>query len=130
MSLHCVVVTPEITLVDEKADSIKLQLFDGEAGIMPGHAPVIGRLGYGELVLKSGGKETSYFVDGGFVQVLNDTVTVLTDRAVPTVSITAEEASESLATASAISANDDADYERKQQQLARARAQSRIISRN
>ena len=128
MSLHCVVVTPESTLVDEKADSIKLQLFDGEAGILPGHAPIIGRLGYGELVLKTKGREAKYFVDGGFVQVLNDMVTVLTDRAVPSSAITLEEAEANLTAAKGMPVGADSDFERRTQQFERARTQMRIAS--
>jgi F-type H+-transporting ATPase subunit epsilon len=127
MSLHCVVVTPESTLVDAKADIITLQLFDGEAGIMPGHAPIIGRLGYGELKLKTKDRVESYFIDGGFVQVLNDAVTVLTDRAVPTDSITVEEAAASFEEAKAVVGSTDADHQRREQLFTRARVQQRIV---
>ncbi len=47
--LHCIVVTPEQTVLDEPADFVALPLFDGEIGIAPGHSPMIGRLGYGEM---------------------------------------------------------------------------------
>ncbi len=47
--LQCVVVTPEKTLFDDWVDFVALPLFDGELGVMPGRAPLIGRLGFGEL---------------------------------------------------------------------------------
>ena len=47
--LQCVVVTPERTLFDELVDFVALPLYDGELGVLPGRAPLIGRLGYGEL---------------------------------------------------------------------------------
>src|SRR5580692_12964703 len=81
--LHCVVVTPERALLDEPADFVALPLFDGELGVMPGRAPLIGRLGFGELRTKSGSDVHRYFVDGGFAQVRNNVVTVLTQRAIP-----------------------------------------------
>ncbi len=81
--LNCIVVTPAATVLDEKADFVALPLFDGEIGVAPLHSPMIGRLGYGELRIKSGTTVTRYYVDGGFVQVANDVVSILTNRAVP-----------------------------------------------
>jgi F-type H+-transporting ATPase subunit epsilon len=79
--LRCVVVTPERSLLDETADFVALPLYDGEIGILPGRAPLVGRLGYGELRIKKGNQTTSYYVDGGFVQVRANVVTVLTSKA-------------------------------------------------
>ena len=81
--LQCVVVTPERTLFDELVDFVALPLYDGELGVLPGHTPLIGRLGYGELRTKVAGATRRYFVDGGFAQVRDDVVTVLTNRAIP-----------------------------------------------
>lgn len=80
-TLKCIVVTPERTVVDEVADFIAVPLFDGELGVLPGRAPLIGRLGFGELRTQAAGKTHRYYVDGGFVQVRDSAVTVLTPRA-------------------------------------------------
>jgi len=79
--LRCVVVTPEKTVLEAEADFIALPLSDGETGISPGHAPMIGKMGYGELRLQFGGGTSRYYVDGGFVQVLDNVVSLLTQRA-------------------------------------------------
>ncbi|MCE5303136.1 MAG: ATP synthase F1 subunit epsilon [Planctomycetaceae bacterium] len=81
--LQCIVVTPEQTLFDQPADFVALTLYDGELGVEPGHAPMIGRLGYGELRVRRDGRVDRYYVEGGFVEVLNNVVSVLTPRAVP-----------------------------------------------
>lgn len=82
--MQCVVVTPERTVLDESAEFIALPLYDGEIGLAPSHSPMIGRLGYGELRIKVGENRTiHYYVDGGFVQVADDVVSVLTNRAIP-----------------------------------------------
>src|SRR5437763_2455271 len=81
--LQCVVVTPERTLFDHLVDFVALPLYDGELGVLPGRTPLIGRLGFGELRTKEGTTAHRYFVDGGFVQVRDDVVTVLTNRATP-----------------------------------------------
>ena len=80
-TLQCVVVTPEKAVVDEPADFVALTLYDGELGVLPGRAPLIGRLGYGELRIRRGEQTQRYFIDGGFAQVRSNIVTVLTPRA-------------------------------------------------
>src|SRR6266571_1215926 len=81
-SVKCVIVTPERAVLDETVDFVALPMFDGELGVLPGRAPLIGRLGYGELRIRHGQTTRRYFVDGGFAQVRADVVTVLTPRAV------------------------------------------------
>ena len=85
--LQVVVVTPEKTLVDETVDFVALPLYDGELGVLPGRAPLIGRLGYGELRTKQAETVQRYYVDGGFAQVRDNVVTVLTNRALTTAAI-------------------------------------------
>jgi F-type H+-transporting ATPase subunit epsilon len=81
-SLQCVVVTPERAVLDEPADFVALPMYDGELGVLPGRAPLIGRLGYGELRIRRGTETRRFFVDGGFAQVRANVVTVLTARAI------------------------------------------------
>ena len=47
--LRIVLVTPESTLLDEPVEALRFPLYDGQIGILPGRAPLVGRLGYGEL---------------------------------------------------------------------------------
>jgi F-type H+-transporting ATPase subunit epsilon len=79
--LQCVVVTPERAVLDERVDFVALPMYDGELGVLPGRAPLIGRLGYGELRTRRGNEVKRFYVDGGFAQVRGDVVTVLTPRA-------------------------------------------------
>lgn len=81
-TLTCIVVTPEQTALEQKAEFVALPLYDGEIGIAHNHSPLIGRLGYGEMRIKSGSTTSSYYIDGGFVQVAGNVVSVLTNRAV------------------------------------------------
>ena len=80
--LQCVVVTPEKAVFDEPADMVILPMIDGELGVQPGRAALVGRLGRGQLRLKRGGETETYQLDGGFAQVRSDVVTVLTTRLV------------------------------------------------
>ena len=96
-SLQLVLVTPEVTLLDEPVAALRFPLNDGQIGILPGRAPMIGRLGYGELkVTQLDGGDSFYFVDGGFVQVKEGAVTLLTDRALPRDEINADDAATKL----------------------------------
>jgi F-type H+-transporting ATPase subunit epsilon len=123
--LTCTVVTPEQTALETKAEFVALPLFDGEIGIAPNHSPLIGRLGYGELRIKSGGQTLSYYVDGGFVQVADNIVAVLTNRAVPSQQLDAAAAEQQLAAARQKPANTPELMEIRNRQIAQARAQIR-----
>jgi F-type H+-transporting ATPase subunit epsilon len=108
-------------LLDEPVASLRFPLYDGDIGILPGRLPLIGRLGAGELHITSGSGENSYFVDGGFVQVLGSSVTLLTHRAIPTSELSAAEAEKQLAAASARVARTDDEVESKLAEQQRAR---------
>jgi F-type H+-transporting ATPase subunit epsilon len=128
-SLTCVVVTPEQTALEQKADFVALPLYDGEIGIAANHSPLIGRLGYGEMRIKSGGTTTSYYVDGGFVQVADNVVSVLTNRAVPARSLDASAAEKQLAAAATKPANTPELMAIRDRAVAQARAQLKTARR-
>ena len=128
-SLICTVVTPEQTALETKADFVALPLFDGEIGIMANHSPLIGRLGYGEMRIKQGSQEVSYYIDGGFVQVADNVVAVLTNRAVPAKSLDAPAAEVQLQAALQRPANTPELLEIRDRQIAQARAQIRTARR-
>jgi F-type H+-transporting ATPase subunit epsilon len=126
--LQCVVVTPERAVLDERVDTVVLPLYDGELGVLPGRAPLIGRLGYGELRTTRGGRTERYFVDGGFAQVRADVVTVLTPRAVRAAELSVAKASESLEAALAPGKTPE-EQDRQLRAQERARAQLRLARR-
>ena len=80
--LQLVIVTPEITTFDKMVDGVTLPMIDGEAGVLPGHAAMIGRLGPGE-VRTQGSTPERFYVDGGFVQIEGGVVSVLTGKSLP-----------------------------------------------
>ena len=85
--LKLIVVTPEKTALDQDATFVVVPMFDGEFGIGSGHSPMIGRLGFGEMRVTSTAGVQRYYVDGGFVQVVGDVITVLTGRLVKNVDV-------------------------------------------
>ncbi len=98
--MKCLVVTPEKTVLDMETTSVVLPLIDGEYGIMPGHSPVVGRIGAGELRIKSPkGDTVNYYVEGGFVEILDDVVAVLSMHAMPVEELDVVRAEQQLADA-------------------------------
>lgn len=101
--LRLVLVTPEKTLLDEAIRSAAFPLFDGQMGVLPGRAPLVGRLGTGELRFdRVSGESQSFFIDGGFVQIKGSVVSILTHAASRLEDIDAAAAEQALADASAL----------------------------
>ena len=86
-TLRCVVVTPEKAVIDTPADYVSLPLFDGQSGFLPGRAPLVGRMKPGSLLIRSAGKDQTFYVEGGIVQMKGEVITLLTGRAVPKIQI-------------------------------------------
>ncbi len=80
-TLHVRVVTADRELYDGEADSVNAPGSEGRLGILPRHAALLTTLAVGELVIKNGADEEPIFVSGGFLEVSNNTVTVLADTA-------------------------------------------------
>jgi F-type H+-transporting ATPase subunit epsilon len=127
--LRCIVVTPEETVVDGEASFVALPLYDGEIGIALNHSPLIGRLGFGEMRIRQNGATTRYYVDGGFVQVADNVVSVLTNRAVPSTAIDGGAAKSLYDAALSREATGDEQIALRQRALTQARAQMRIARR-
>jgi F-type H+-transporting ATPase subunit epsilon len=121
--LTVVVVTPEQTVLESEAEFVALPLYDGEVGILPGRAPLIGRLGPGEMRIKQAGNTTSYYLDGGFVQIVDNVVSVMTSRAMPAARINVSAAEQQLATEIKKAAPTTEEREIRDRQIAQARAQ-------
>jgi F-type H+-transporting ATPase subunit epsilon len=120
--LRLVLVTPETTLVDEPVRALQFPLFDGQMGVLPGRAPLVGRLGAGELKIDLiAGGTRRYFVDGGFVQVKGSVVSLLTHRAIPVEQIDVAQANADLDEALQQVPTSDAAIDEKLKRIERAR---------
>lgn len=79
--LNLTVISPEAVLFDGETDSVVAPAYDGEVGILTGHAPMMALLGKGVLRVGSGGSGGRFAVEGGFLQVVENQVRVVTERA-------------------------------------------------
>jgi len=78
--LHVSVITPEGSVFEGSAESVVIPAWDGEIGILQGHAPLMALLGEGQLRVRRHRETERFFVAGGFVQVIDNVVTVLSER--------------------------------------------------
>ena len=78
--LRVSVISPERVLFEGETDSVVAPAFDGEVGILTGHAAMMTVLGNGELRLGHGASH-KFHVEGGFLQVADDHVRVVTEKA-------------------------------------------------
>src|SRR3984893_7555953 len=82
MSLEVALVSPERILYNGEADMVICRTTDGEIAFLTGHAPVVGTLAIGLVPLKvANGHEVKAAVHGGFVEVRDNRVSILSDVA-------------------------------------------------
>jgi F-type H+-transporting ATPase subunit epsilon len=123
MSFKCTVVTPEAQVLDETITQAIVPGHDGKVGILTDRAPLLLKLGLGEMRLDlPGGQKQVFYVEGGVAQMKDNKLTILTEEATPAADISAETARAELAEAEARRITDPASFESRQKQLARARA--------
>ena len=79
--LNVSVISPDNVLFEGTTDSVVAPAYDGQVGILSGHAPMMVLLGKGELHIGSGSDAKRFIVEGGFLQVVENRVRVVTERA-------------------------------------------------
>lgn len=80
-SINLEVVTPERVVLQAEADIVVARAAEGDIGILHGHEPLITPLPIGELMYRTEGEERHIAIDGGFMEVRPDQVTILADVA-------------------------------------------------
>ena len=83
--LHVELVAVEEKVWSGEAEMVVARTTEGELGVLPGHAPLLGQLAEpGQVRIKlPGGEQVAYEVAGGFLSVSNEGVTVLAESATP-----------------------------------------------
>ena len=77
MPLKLEIVTPEKEAYSDEVDSVVIPGADGQIGVLPAHAPLVTTLLPGELVFEKGGETHHIAVGEGFVEVADDSVSVM-----------------------------------------------------
>jgi F-type H+-transporting ATPase subunit epsilon len=79
--LSVALITPNATVFEGEADLVVVPAWDGEIGFLRNHAPLMALLGDGVMRVTTDGIERHFQVAGGFVQVADNVVSVLSERA-------------------------------------------------
>jgi F-type H+-transporting ATPase subunit epsilon len=128
MPFQCTLVTPEQQLFDETVTQAILPAHDGQVGILTDRAPLLVRLGTGALRIDlSGGQHRYFFVDGGFAQMKDNRLSILSTDAAPASALSAESARAEYAEAEARRPTDAKTAKERQHQMARARAKQELV---
>ncbi len=75
------IATPEKMVLSDQAESAQIPGKDGYMGILPGHAALLSELGSGTLSVTNAGKTQNFEISGGYVEVRDNHVRVLADKA-------------------------------------------------
>ncbi len=122
-TFRCTVITPNRQVLDQDVTSAVIPAWDGEIGLLKHRAPLMVKLGQGTMRLDaSTGGPSRVFVGGGFAQMKGDQLTLLTDEAQPVDEINVEETQAALKEAEAYQPQNDADIQRRQRDIQRAKA--------
>jgi F-type H+-transporting ATPase subunit epsilon len=126
--LQCAVITPDRQVLDVAADSVVMPAYDGLVGILPGRAPLLAKLGIGIVRLETGDGERRVFVDGGFAQVRDNKVNILTQAALEPEQIDRAAAEADLKAAMDMSITDEESHTARTNAIARAKTQLALVS--
>ncbi len=96
MTLKLEILTAERQIYSGEVDIVIAPGELGELGILPRHAPLLTPLQPGELRIRKGNEEITMTVTGGFMEMFQDTLTILADAAERAEEIDVERAREAM----------------------------------
>ena len=128
-TFHCSVITPERAVLEADATFVAFPAHDGEVGILPNRAPLLFKMGAGELRVESPQGNQTLFVDGGFAQMVENRLTLLTEVARKIEEIDPAAVDRQLEEAHRMPMKTDAEFKARQRVLRSAQAQREILAR-
>ena len=130
-TFQCTLVTPQQQVLDEEVTYASIPAWDGQIGVAPQRAPLLVQLGEGPLRLSfESGIHRWYFLSGGFAQMKDNRLTLLSDEALPPEEIDRKEVESEFSEAQALLAVGDQQAEQRARRLARARGKLRLLNQN
>jgi len=137
---RCRVITPEARIFDGNVSYAAVPMWDGSRGIMANAGAIVGKLGPGELriefvdryeqgvKLEESGRKR-WFIEGGFMQNVQNELTILASRAIEAEQLDAEAARKELAAAQERTSREPGEMDRITESRARARAKLAMATR-
>ena len=93
-TFHCSIITPSGVIFDDDVEYVSLPAWDGCQGIIHGQSPFLSRLGMDLLRIDIQGSQHWYMIDGGFAQMQDNELSILTEHTLRPGDVTMEEARE------------------------------------
>jgi len=128
-TLHVELVSVERLLWSGDATMVIARTTEGELGVLPGHAPLLGELAPGGIVRiqQEGGEELVFAVHGGFLSVTEDGISVLAELAERSDEIDVGRAEQALERARAAGEDDDEAAASASRAMSRLRAAGQTV---
>ena len=131
-TFHCTITTPVKKVFDQEVTYASFPAWDGQHGVIAGQSPMLCEMGIGPLRLEfPEGGSRSYLLEGGFAQVQDNVLTLVTNNATPAESLVLDDAEAELAEANARvleRAEDRTAVERDQVRAIAKRAMARLAA--
>jgi F-type H+-transporting ATPase subunit epsilon len=118
--LSLTIISPDRILYQGQAASVILPGVVGYFGVLPGHATLVSQLDFGIISLHTGSKEYKIAIDGGFCEVKDNEIRVLTEGGESEDDITHDRAVEVLSSIQAMPAS-------KEREISLKKAKVRIL---
>ena len=130
-SIELQIITAERVVFSDIVEAVVAPGIEGELGILPHHSALMTNLKAGALMIRKDGEESFFAVTGGFLEVMDNRVTILSDAAEYSQEIDEARAQLAMERASERLANrkDDLDLERALGQLKRAQIRVAVARR-
>jgi len=126
-TFRCTVITPERAALDCDAVFVAFPAHDGEMGALYNRAPLLCKLGIGTLRVESTGEKHTLFVEGGFAQIVDNHLTILTEQARRPEAIDPAAAEAAMVEAQAMRITDEASYVARDKAIRRSRVQLKLV---
>jgi len=127
---HLSIITPERAVLEADATFVAFPAWDGEVGILHDRAPLLFKMGTGELRVEGTDGKQTLFVDGGFAQMVDNKLTLLTEQAKKIGEIDAAAAEKALAAARTMPMVTDAAFNARQHAMRSAEVQLHLLARH
>lgn len=129
-TFHCSVITPERAVLDTEATFVAFPAHDGEVGILRNRAPLLYKMGAGELRVETPQGNHILFVAGGFAQMVENRLTLLTEQAKRLEEIDPAAAQRALAEARAMPAVGETAHANRERAIRSAQAQLHLATKH
>lgn len=119
------IVSPSRNHYEGAVLSAQIPMHDGLIGVLPGHAPLVGVLGFGLLTLNDETGRRSFVIDSGFVEINPRRITVLANHAEDLDLVDGARAEQDLQAAIAMHAEGEFQVQQRLDRIAAARTRVR-----